>query len=554
MVFVKRVLVCIVVTLAMAACGGGESPSGSGVDQSGGGSPPAGSVGSGGSAGSGNLISPVPDGRRWTQAWAVEKTSGELLDFLDRPGMSIGLADDGTSTVAFAQKNAQGVLQVLVARGNAGRGDQPAMWDEPIVLDGLYPIANAVGRPRVAVSPVGNAIVVWPTKRVCNPDGFFPTSPSCVVLVASRLMVGASRWEDPVLVSEAADDHGEPLVFINDQGDTAIVFAGPKTPSDQRRSFSAYNIAAAFRSAGDVGWRVQHTPEIQLHSGLIYFGGEVFAGLDAAGNLTIVGERYNELNTRDLVALRGTVLGGLGVSPKAVELEALSGLVDVFGVSVGLDGTVAVAYRQDTPARKAATLLAVLLPNRVVWESEDITLLVGKLSTPDVLDFLETPVAWAMRVPDQAQGNVVFFRECTVVRRVAGTWQPSTQLPGKCYWGQTDRRGSFAMDRNGSFVFLDPAGRWSAYDITRNGYTKRLTDQLADATVDDYVLGVKADPRMQNDLNQLLMTDTVTVSMLVPSGTALFVVRSPYALMPSAAAPFGDAGKLHNLWAMYYRH
>lgn len=498
---------------------------------------------------------PTQDSRTWSKGVLLEQSSKELLDYADRPGFSAGLADDGTGTIAFAQIDATGRYAVHVVRSLPGSASGQPEWGSPEIIDASAPMDRYSERPLVAVAPGGNAVVMWVIETKCTADGYAPTAPDCTEIYASRRLSSSSSWEKPVRVKDTPYRNaglGRAVPLINDRGDIAILFPGPKTPSALATGVNAYDLGFALRSATDSAFRVGSFSAVQLFN-IQRLGSHVLAGMDADGRITVAGENRNGQGANDIVVVRGTVAAGFGTNPQAVPLDNYAAPPEIFGLKVGLDGTVAVAYRQDIPTRKRATVVAVLAPGVTAWSTSDVTVEVGTLSTPDALDILEPPVDWAMRVPDTANGDVLIYRECAVTRRTTGQWTAAVPLPGPCYWGQNDQRSSFAMDRNGSFVFMDANGRWSAYDAGKNVFTKALTTLVGDAPNTDYVLGVPKDPRNGNGITQFLLKDTGQVSALSPRGHALMVVRSSYAALPSTDAPLGDAGKLDNLFGFYYR-
>jgi hypothetical protein len=492
--------------------------------------------------------------RAWSAATLLGRRNAGILEYINAPGHAVGLADNGTATSLYAEKDASGRYVLQAVRAHAGLAGGTPVWEAPQQLDSAGTFLSSLGAPRVVVSPAGHALAIWYGQIPCDRTTYNTLASLCDAVFAARRLATETVWEPAQRVKDSPlGGKGPAIGLINDRGEVAIVFPGASPAAGQSFGAFASQLSVAFRAAAEAGYRVESTPTLQLFGTTLATQEHLQAGLDNQGRLTIVSERPNDARTRDMVVLTGTIAQGLGSSPQAQPLEAYDGAVDLFGLKVGTDGTVAVAFRQDTPQRRNATMLAVRLPGATVWTVEDVTDTVGTLSTPDSLDFLEQPVSWSMAVPDNAQGDVLVYRECAFIRRTGGRWQAEPALQNPCPWGQNAGRGRFAMSRNGNFVFMDQTGRWAAYDPSTRQFDKRLGTRVRDAVPADYVLGVPQDPTNENDLNQQLLRDSNTAMAVAPSGVAVMLVRSTYSTMPSPAAPLGDVSGVPNLFGLFYR-
>jgi hypothetical protein len=398
------------------------------------------------------------------------------------------------------------------------------------VIDGAAKAISYVNfagaqQPALAVSPNGQAVVLWSSSRACV------TSELCAQMYAlnvSRRLSGATAWEAPVAILQSKNTPRDAFPLINDSGDVAVLFDGQPAVS------STGYAAVAMRKAAESGYRVQSFNGWPL-STVRQIGQQVQFGMDKAGRITLVGEQANAGGTNDLVAYRGTVAAGFGAAPVAETIEDRSAGATLHGLTVGLDGTVAAAFRQTTATVTNATLVSVWSPDSGIWSAaRDVTAELGPLAD-----------SWALRVPDGNSGDVLLFSGCSLASRRAGQWLPRVDLPTDCGLNASSGFvGLWSMDRNGNYVAMDSvSGLWRSYDVAANRMVKAVPSSTPVAA--DYLLGVAKDPR-----GSYAFGGTAQLSV---QGVGLMLVRTPYTQMPSVAAPNGDSAINQNLFGFYFK-
>lgn len=474
-------------------------------------------------------------GRRWQPATQVFSSTANIRWFSHEPGLDVGLADDGAATVVFMQADSVGGREALrMAQGQPGAGTAAPVWSTPVVIDAAAPVESLSYRPRLSVSPNGNAVVTWVSSQLCGTEGYGLPTQNCLFVYASRRLVGDTGWEAPVRVQTSNMTFGTAVPRINDRGDIAVLFHGMPTRTP---ALDAQRAAVALRTAAESSFRIQMFDGLPLGD-LLTVNDRIDIALDAASRVTVVGEVPNASATRDIVAYRGTVAGGFGTTPTAEILDSRSASATFLGALTGLEGEVAVLWNQQTGTASTGTLISVFSPVSGSWVQTDLTPQVGNLSTR----------SWALRIPDGSDGStgtILVYRGCSVVRRLNGVWQPLDSLPTDC--GMTSG-GILAMDRNGNFIeTASSGGLWRAYDAQSNTMVK--TQPTGTAVANDYVLGVAGDPRGPDSV---LLTN-YRMMALSPSGHGLLMVSSEYSTMPTAAAPNGDSGAISNPWALYFK-
>jgi len=470
-------------------------------------------------------------GRTWRSGVLVEQGTTDVVTFAAAPGGDIGISDDGRAVALFIQPGTSGTGSLRASIGTAGANATPPVWAAADLIDAAAPIYyldNGYNRPHLAVSPNGNALVVWKTSQACGSDSYNPIGPSCRYLYASRRLATATAWETPVKVASTPQLYGEALPAINDNGDAAILFDGATS-----NSISSHRATVALRGATEAGFRVEMLNQVTV-SNVVLVGQYVQFGLDKAARVTVVAQQAT-----DLVAYRGTVAAGFGATPAADAVETGTDTATLYRARVGADGAVAVLWKQTTPTTLNATLASVYLPSTGSWSpQQDLSAALGT----------SLSAALALRVPDGTAGDVVLFKDCTVTRRTTTVWQPTVDLGGGCAIGVTEGMGPWAVDRNGkNFIAVDPdTSLWRAYDVATSAFVKSVP--TGTPVAGDYVLGVSAYPA-----GLFTVSSTQYTTALSPLGYGVMAVRNQYTQLPATGGLNGASGTAVNLWGIYFK-
>lgn len=467
-------------------------------------------------------------GRTWRAGALIENSAATVWTFANTQGFEVRISDDGLATAIFMQTDALGRKALQVSDRAAGTDAVEPSWSNPTVVDASAPIADGF-RPRLAVSPNGNALITWVSEQTCGTDsyGAYVGQPGCKYIYSSRRLASSAVWEAPVKVVSSTMSYGGPIPMINDRGETAIMFDG--MPGMVNTLYS-HRPGIAMRTSSEATYRVEYLENIGLGN-LREVGREVLAGLDRSGNVTVVGEQGNEFGTNDVVAYRGRVASGFGSTPAGEKLEDRAANASLVAVRAGLDGHVAAVWQQDTGTTNRAILLSDRSPSSGTWQPRDLS--------PDIGTSLKSH--YALFVADGTAGNISFYNGCTAIRRIDGTWQTKQILPSDC--GLTSTSTLTAIDRNGNYIGWYNS-QWLAYDGMLNKMVKALPSGTA--TSSDYVLGVAKSPRGKYGNDQALMA-------LSPKGFGVALVLTEYTKMPSAAEPNGDIAAVDNLWGFYFK-
>lgn len=472
----------------------------------------------------------VLTGRSWQAGKSLESRAGDVAGGVLYSHYRMGLSDAGVAVVAFLQDDGTGSESLQVVDGVAGAAGSAPVWTSPVVIDSAAKTVASVNLagvqvPALAVSPNGQSVILWSSSRACV------TGESCARMYAlnvSRRLAGSTAWEAPVAILQSKNSARDAIPVINDSGDVAVLFDG------QPAAVSTGYVAVAMRKNGESGYRVQAFTGWPIGT-TRQLGQQVQFGMDKAGRFTLIGEQSNAGGTLDLVAYRGTVAAGFGVTPVAEALEDRSVGATLYGLTVGLDGTVAAAFQQTTATVTRATLLSVWSPDSGAWAAaRDVTADLGALSDN-----------WVLRVPDGSSGDVLLFSGCKLASRRAGQWLPRVDLPADCGLNSSSAfSGLWSMDRNGNYVAMDSvSGLWRSYDVAANRMVKAIPSSTPVAA--DYLLGVAKDPR-----GSYAFGGAIQLSV---QGFGLMLVRTPYTQMPSVAAPNGDSATNQNLFGFYFK-
>jgi hypothetical protein len=468
-------------------------------------------------------------GRTWRAGSLIENSTANVRTFANLQGFEVRISDDGLATAIFMQADALGRKAIQVSDRGAGTDAIEPSWSNPIVVDAAAPIASGY-RPRLAVSPNGNALITWVSEQTCGSDsyGAYVGQAGCMYIYSSRRLAGSAAWDAPVKVVSSSMLFGGPIPMINDRGDAAILMDG--TPG-MSNTISSHRPGIAMRTSSEATYRVEYLANIGLGD-LRKVGQHVLAGLDRSGNITVVSEQGNDLGTDDIVAYRGTVASGFGSTPVGEALEDRAANASLIAVRTGVDGHVAAVWQQDTGSTRNAILLSARSPAAGTWQPRDLS--------PDIGTSLKSH--YALFVADGTAGNISFYNGCTAIRRVDGTWQMKQALPSDCGLTSTSTAPT-AIDRNGNYIGWYNS-QWLAYDGMLNKMIKALPSGTA--TSSDYVLGVAKSPRGRYGNDQALMA-------LSPKGFGVALVLTGYTKMPSAAEPNGDMAAVDNLWGFYFK-
>ncbi|KDB53874.1 hypothetical protein X805_05060 [Sphaerotilus natans subsp. natans DSM 6575] len=470
-------------------------------------------------------------GRTWQPGQLLESSVGDVIGGVLYSRYRVGLSDTGAAVLAFLQEDGSGGESLQVVDGVAGPAGSAPVWTAPVAIDSAAKTVastrlTGIQLPALAVSPNGQAVVLWASSRDCT------ASEGCLsmyILNVSRRLSSHTAWEAPVAILQSKNAARDAIPVINDSGDVAILFDG------QQEAVNTGHVAVAMRKASEAGYRVQSFTGWPIGT-VRELGQQVQMGMDKAGRITLVGEQTNTSNTLDLVAYRGTVAAGFGVTPVAEALEDRSSSATLHGITVGLDGTVAAAFQQTTATTTRATLLSVWSPDSGTWAvARDVSADLGAALSSN----------WALRVPDGTSGDVLLFSGCTLASRRSGQWLPRVDLPADCGLNSSSEfSGLWAMDRNGNYMAMNSdSSLWRSYDVAANRMIKAIPGSTPVSA--DYLLGVAKDPRGGYNFGGSMA--------LSVQGLGVMVVRTPYTQMPSAAAPNGDSATPQNLFGFYFK-
>lgn len=441
-------------------------------------------------------------GRRWRVARLLEQDDLPVQGQLD-------YAIDDTGRVLVAFQKSDGQRNVLYAVWVHQDATGAPVVDAPREIDiaGNTPL-TAVDGLRVAISPLGHAVVTWLTEGRCDATTY-RSSGTCRFLHAAHRLSGQDQWSPPVLVTSTPSDPAR--VLINDRGDIAIRLAGWV-----RSGTSSYasREAVALRPAGANAFAVQTQADVQLEAGDL--------GMDAQGRLVLAGAREQN-STTDIVAFRGSVAVGLGSQEI---LDQRGAKAEFKSLAVGLPGQTLVLWTQSNGIETKLFGAA---------SRPEMPFVAAELGSRDFGSYEFSTLAVANDLGELIAND---FNRRELWRWTNGVWSsPERVVSDWPNHGFEDRW----FDRNGNMLAVHTSGfgrcitgAWHSYDAFRNQLIKPLSTELPM----DFITGI----------NLCNKASGLYKPRLAASGKGAILMLNGYDVLPNPEAPAGDRRNIRNLW------
>lgn len=463
-------------------------------------------------------------GRSWLRPTRLDDGQ-PVVALQGEPGFDAGMADDGTATLAYRTR-IDGRAAVAVVAGRPGAADRPAAWSDPVVLDAAAPLLAEAGRPRLAMSRTGHAVVSWIALRPCEGDSYEqePAGKSCRYLYASRRLATDAAWE-PARRVRAASARGDldQVPRIDAAGDVAILFT-----TFRELGFSATDSAIAWRRAGDAGYRLARLggwwsnpfDDAALST-------RILIDLDDAGALTVAGRSSSTFSGLRYVRLPLASLPATLTSPDEDDAGNAP-----YGLAVGDTAGLLSSGRIGLAFPRMPETFTAYSTNRDRW-------LAPRDATAQVM-WGDSRLVGSQR----SGGELLLYSGCRVTAWRDGSWGSTAKLPAYC--GLDRDAGVYAFNRRGDYIGLNWAGRagqWGVYRRSDNTLRKGPPGS-GRARAGDYLLGTRSGA-FADDRTQLFLS---------PDGLALAVTSNDYTRLPSASDPRGRrSGDADKLWATYLK-
>lgn len=458
--------------------------------------------GGGGGGGDSNPVTPLPTPPAPTAqlvSRVLESSSFEVQSF------KADIDDSGRVMVVMAQSDGSrtGLLASLSSPGAAGQA--PSVGAAQAVDSSAAPF-NASGSYQVAMSPNGNAVVVWEVLAPCTTSTYTATG-NCNYTYSARRLAGGS-WEAPVLVGDTPGTATGAI--INNRGDVAVTWPGwVRTGTN---GYTGEN-GVAWRAAGQPGFQQQLFTEVVRPA-----SSSAALTLDSNGNLLLV--TPTQINgVTSLAAYRGTVASGFG----ALQLiDTVDTDVSLEGLWGGVNGQAVVLWRHVQGGNSVRVAAAIDTPSA--------SFISTTLGTP-------APVSLTGRslgsMSDAGAFSLYDLQNCTVIRRTGGQWQASQPVAtGACPSAPTYTPVHSRSDK--LMAVVSATGQWTAYTGSTNTVTQALGNLPA-----DFLWGVPSAAE-----GRLLLSE---------NGVGAFVSLNRYDTLPTATSPNGVQGAVNNLWLTYIK-
>ncbi len=445
------------------------------------------------------------------RAWAA----GQLLETDDNPVREAFSSIDDNGRMMVVYKKSNGTRDVLYAtRGTPGAAGVAPSFSAPIVIDTAAGV-TVQGTPSysgftsfgMASAPNGNSVAVWVSKAPCT-AATYSISGTCNFLYSARFTAATNVWEAPVLIADTPSDVG--TLRIGNGGDVALQFVGW---ARQGTSQYARWPAVAWRGAAQAAYQQRLITDAPL--------GATDLGIDKDGNMVLAAEAKQNATT-DLVVYRGSVAAGFGAQQV---LDTRSAPVVFKSMAVGVNGQVIVLWHQSNGVTDTYYGATTATP-------------AGAFVVTDLnLAFHYGPTMFTV-APDNGDLIVYSLDQGVSLRWSANAWSGKQALPVGVNF-----TGDYAFARNGNFLnvsYTNGDGVWMSYDATRNTLIQSRNNTSPGA---GYVLGL-------NTVNKYIGFGTPVLSI---SGVGGVTFLNGYDVLPSAAAPAGDARAIKNLWGAYLK-
>jgi hypothetical protein len=444
--------------------------------------------------------------RSWTTARSLEVDDNRVYESLSR-------IDDSDSVMSVFLKTNGTRLVLYAARGTPNPAGVAPTWTPPQVIDarGSTVFNNMMTTNyyfNLAVSPNGNALVIWFNREPCTATTYSTTG-TCNIMYSTRFIAATNTWDSPIIVGSFPGR--EPILQINDRGDIAILALGWIRSGTNR--FDAR--LAVSTMPGNSSIYSQNIFDVStLDNALL--------GMDANGNMTMAAEA-SQNSTTDIVVYRGTLSGGFGAQRV---LDTRGAAATLLGLTVGRFGQQAVAWTQNNGSTNTF-FAATSASGNADW---------------NVTDLRPTEFGGAFSLVATDLGEIYFIDRSNGFRHkwLNGAWETTLRLPANA---RTSGGYNCAVARNSDFLCIENSrGRWLSYDAARNIATQTVVDaNLRVGT--GYILGVDVINRSTELSNPMLSIN----------GTGAATMINQYDVLPTAAAPAGDGRNVYNFWGLFLK-
>jgi hypothetical protein len=455
--------------------------------------------------------------RTWQTPHRVDEGNGEVTEVV------AALDDTGRATIVVRKQESDRAT-LFARQGSAGTGPEPTQWGAWTSIDvGPNGPISSFALPfnrnlLLATSPSGHAVVAWIHRAACKSTTYLQFG-TCDYVYTSRKLVGETRWEAPILVTDTPGHlHA---IRINDRGDTLLRVDGWVRSGS---SFYSERNGVAWRARASTGFTVQLLTPISFDRGWQ-------VALDNEGRFVAAGEVTQD-GTTDLAVYRGIVGGTIG--PQEV-IDQRAASVTFRALAVGTQGGSVVVWDQNNGTRTTRWA--------AVSEAGGAPYTVTDFGQGPAAGLSET--AW-VAFSDHGVVHAYDLGRNEIRRWAEGVWSSAQKLPGD--FGPTDGRTSSverALNRNGDMLSIrvgsrTSAGTWSLFDASRHLVIRRF----AETQPADFVIGLS---HANRELGQGPMA-------LASNTQALVLFSNRYDVMPRPGMPAGDARTvISRVWASILR-